>query len=308
MGKNIVSSNKNFQLKAKIDVALIIYILFILLFLFIFFVPFDEVYDPWRKAILLIDSSQKETDPQKKSKLFEDGGKQLINLLNEHPYHARLNLMVGYYKYLENKYDAALTYLRKAVELDSGGLMNPATPEAQNLIALVVFSNVKEFIKSGEYQKAYDFIKPYEYLKRQSLEMNYQLGIIFHGLDKLDTAEHFYRVVLANKPDFEQAKLNLGSIYLKKGTQYNENGQLDSALSYYHKAIALGVVNVISLANLGLVYYKRANYHEAIKYFREALKYDNNNKSIIQSLSAIYNKIGIKDSAVYYLERLKALN
>lgn len=293
--------------KKKINIELLIYIIFILVFLFAFLVPFDEVQDPWKKAILLIDSSRKEANPQKKSEMFENGGKQLMNLLKEHPYHARLHFMVGYYKYLDNKYDAAMTYLRKSIEIDSGGYMNSVTPEAQNLMTIIVLNKIKEFIGSGNYQEAYNFIKPYEYLKRQSLEMNYHLGIIYQGLNKLDSAEKHYRIVLANKPNFEQARINLGIVYFNKGNHYREKGELDTALDYYNRAISLGLINSLSLANLALVYYKKGNYYESANYFREALRYDSNNKSIIQSLAAVYNKIGMKDSAMYYLERLKAM-
>ncbi len=280
---------------------------FIVLFIFVWAVPFDEVQDDWKVAVLKVDSSRKVTNPELKMKLYNEGGESLKNLLREHLYHARLHFMLGFYYYVGENYDSALISLRKAIEIDSGGLMNSVTPEAQNLIGIIVLDKLKGIIGQGDFQFAYDFLKPYEYLKYQSLDIVLQFAIIYHGLGELDSAIRYYQIVLKNKPDLEQARHNLGLIYLNKANQMNQKEMLGVAIDYYQEAISLGVKNAISLANYALVLYKSGKYYESLNYFREALNYDRKNKSIIQSLAAVYNKIGMKDSALYYLNQLKAL-
>jgi len=96
-----------------------------IIILFIWFEIYKpKVIDEWYKGVMLVDSSNKVTDPMLKKSLMESGGLILRQQVKLHPYHARVWFLYGYYFLRNDNWDSCIYAEKKAIELGAGGVVN----------------------------------------------------------------------------------------------------------------------------------------------------------------------------------------
>ena len=93
------------------------------------------------------------------------------------------------------------------------------------------------------------------------------IALLLHlSFDRKDEAEKHYRQALAIRPNFSEAKVNLGNLYL-------DQGRLDEAITLYEQALndMLYATPYIAETNLGWAYFKKGNSAQALEHLKAAV-------------------------------------
>jgi signal transduction histidine kinase len=145
------------------------------------------------------------------------------------------------------------------------------------------------------------------------------LGVIAGRTGKYDEATRYFLEALSL---YEETRETRGIVqtYIKLGVVSDLLGNLDKALEYYLKAEALNTeaepsnASLLTLLNnIGIVYGKRNNIPEALKYFRRGLRDSDPRKStaihiaLLGSLGIAYEKSAQPDSALYFQQQALAM-
>ena len=95
-------------------------------------------------------------------------------------------------------------------------------------------------------------------------ELYYYLGGGYNREGRAEEAEAAYRGALAQRPDYLEARINLGILYTRLG-------RLDPAQQQFEIALASHPGDPMLLANLAGVFYSRGDFQEAESLYRRAL-------------------------------------
>ena len=114
-----------------------------------------------------------------------------------------------------------------------------------------------------------------------------------------------------------------GSVYDNIGYVYKNNGNLDKALEYYEKAIAISEnilgkehpSTALSYNNIGLVYHSKGDYDKALEYYEKAKdirekvlgKEHPYTASSYNNIGGVYDSKGDLDKALEYYEKALAI-
>ena len=141
---------------------------------------------------------------------------------------------------------------------------------------------------------------PYEavtvYKKAVQLKPDYQqarnnLGKVYFTLGQYDDALAEYNNALKIDPDFPYAYNNMGVLYNKLGRQ-------EDAVAAYKKALSLDPKYADAYYNLGNIYEVRMQYDLAIEAYQSAIKYDPTLVYVHNNLGTIYDKKGRLEDAI----------
>lgn len=106
--------------------------------------------------------------------------------------------------------------------------------------------------------------------------------------------------------DSSFAQENLAQEYRAKGYIEQQNGNFESAFSYYNSALEYNYKNAEVLNDLGILHEEAGFDLEAEKYYLSAIRWDPDYLSPYMNLAFYYQRIGDIDSASYYFrERLE---
>ena len=122
-----------------------------------------------------------------------------------------------------------------------------------------------------------------------------ETALNFHKNGKLDEAENAYTKLLDNDPE------NFNTLNLL-GVLKMQRGKLDEAVEILLKAVELNPSPAFC-DNLGLAYYLRRDYLNAVKYFTAAVEQEPY-KDTIEKLIDCYRQLGNKTEAIKYLKIL----
>ena len=122
-----------------------------------------------------------------------------------------------------------------------------------------------------------------------------ETALNFHKNGKLDEAENAYTKLLDNDPE------NFNTLNLL-GVLKMQRGKLDEAVEILLKAVELNPSPAFC-DNLGLAYYLRRDYLNAVKYFTAAVEQEPY-KDTIEKLMDCYRQLGNKTEAIKYLKIL----
>lgn len=246
----------------------------VLIFIFIWIEPGMKGFeDPWYTAIKIVDSSRKVTDVSQKARLLEEGGSQLKKLAALHPYHARVHHYLGIYYTYRQDWDSAITEQAKAIELGSGGLVNNVEYDAHRELIFAIFSKANAFAEKKQLDSAIEY---------------YNKAVKESGRLRLSskTAELMGHV-----------NNNLSIAYMQKGNTFLEIKNLDSALVYFEKSVAINPRMADAMNNIGTIYSKMNNQEKALEYFTKALAIDPENKNALNNMNALKNTISGQKTA-----------
>lgn len=96
--------------------------------------------------------------------------------------------------------------------------------------------------------------------------------------------------------------------YNKKGQEFYNKKEYDTAIGYFYKAIAINNKNAQAYNNLGMSYWLKNNNNTAIKYFKKANLVNKNYTQPLVNLSELYKQSGDTQNQIYYLLKAIKLN
>ena len=102
---------------------------------------------------------------------------------------------------------------------------------------------------------------------RDSAVLLNKIGISYHQMLDLATAEKYYRLSIRANPHYAEAINNLGTIY------YTRKGYR-AAVNQYRRALRINPQSASVLSNLGTGYFARKDYKRAAEAWQQALAID----------------------------------
>lgn len=120
-------------------------------------------------------------------------------------------------------------------------------------------------------------------------------------VNEYNQAEADFKKTLVHRKHDPKALSNLGMIYFMRS-------RLDSAEVVYRQAVQVDPRFVDARRNLGAVLAMKKQFPAAIEQWKEALKYDKDNVTLIYYIGSAYHDMNRKDEARPWLERAYALN
>ncbi|HLF18227.1 MAG TPA: tetratricopeptide repeat protein [Candidatus Omnitrophota bacterium] len=209
-------------------------------------------------------------------------------LLKYAPNSARLysDLSTAYFS--EQRYDAAISVLKKAIQL------KPDYAFAHNNLG-AIYNAKDEFDKAIPHlKKAIEFNMDYDVA-------NFNLGNAYKETNQIDLAIEHYERTLKINPRYFDAYDALGIIY-------SNQGNLDKAVENYKKAIDLNPDGPRAYNNLASAYLRFGKQNEAMAYYEKALKLSPSHPGILHNLGNIYDQLGQKEKARQFFEEAVKLN
>ena len=94
-----------------------------------------------------------------------------------------------------------------------------------------------------------------------------KLGIAYHQMTDLNTAQKHYEKALKLDPKYAEARNNVGTVYYARKSYRR-------AITEYKKALALNPNSASIHSNLGTAYFARKKYKEAFEAYQQALNLD----------------------------------
>jgi len=275
----------------------LLFFVFVLFFLLVWKEPEVKSIDPWYEGYMLVDSSMKVSDNQLKIELMNQGGDILRELVKEYPYHAKVHLLLGIYYEVSSKWDSAIAEHSESMRLGAGGTINPIEQDAKRQLLICYLNKSNHQLQLGEYTNARRTIDDAILQNLNHPDLDNQIGIIFHRLAMLDSAEYYYNKVLAVVPKHESASANLGLIYFIHGNNLLRSGKYDQAILKYQQSIQLSPKNPDTYINIGYIYSLQSKLDDAVTAYQKALEIKPDNKFAVNGLINIYKRRGDKRNA-----------
>jgi len=145
-----------------------------------------------------------------------------------------------------------------------------------------------------EYREA---IETYKEAPQTAVILN-KIGIAYHQLTDIATAEKYYAAAAKKDPSYSEAVNNLGTIYYSRQSYRRAIGQ-------YKKVLRIKPDSASTLANLGSAYFARKQYELASENYQKALAID---PEVFESRSAVGSvvrdrTVGDRPTFFYYLAK-----
>ncbi len=149
-------------------------------------------------------------------------------------------------------------------------IYSPSYPSQKHFLEIFM----EEFINKGEPGSALEIIKRGEITKR----MRFLAGKAKFLLGDFNSAVQ-YLSNLKETQDF--------SVFYLLARSFDNKGDFKEAILYYEKAMKIGGENVELLNSIALCYYKLGLREDAKRYFERSLKFDPEQKEIIEFLKKL---------------------
>lgn len=159
----------------------------------------------------------------------------------------------------------------------------------------------EDHYRNGNYAKALQKLLEAEKVIYDDPYLHNSLGLVYFAKKRMDLAEPHFKKALSLKPDYVQAKNNLGALYLKQkkwqqsikifeevsqnllystpeiplcnlGWAYMHQNMDSKALNYFNKSLDNRPGFLNALHGVASVYIKKRSFFKAVQYLRKALK------------------------------------
>ena len=217
--------------------------------------------------------------------------------------------LVNYYRYKNS--DSAILFANKALSYTRQTGYQFGEGVMTNALAQINERHGELNIAKKQYLEARRIFSRVAYTKGVAGTTN-GLGVIAGKTGKYDEATRYFLEALnlfESLGDIE----GLVQTYIKLGVLSDHLGNLDRALAYYLEAEALNATapstnaSLTLLNNIGIIYGKRNDLREALKYFHKGLRESSPATGIhialLGSLGLAYDKLGIPDSAWHFQQQ-----
>ncbi len=138
-------------------------------------------------------------------------------------------------------------------------------------------------------------------LEPSNFSLYHILGLSQSGQKKYSESIDSYRKFLQQRPDYADAKINLG-------IALNKTGDTEGALSILHEALQLTPGNAVIHDLIGDIYSKCGRLEEALACFEEAIRLSPDNPVYHNRLGSVLNNLGEFEKAETLLRRAIELN
>jgi tetratricopeptide (TPR) repeat protein len=182
--------------------------------------------------------------------------------------------------------DMALSYLDRALELDTGGVAVAYTFRTQGLI----------YSSQGYFE---DAIQPYQAALNNAPNEGYiavELAYNYVALDQIDRAIQVLVTVLEKNPADTMVLFALAGDYWRSGSA-------EKAAEYYHRCLDVDPDNVPCLSWLGGLQFTDGDLATAIVNLERAIQLGSDDPSDFFQLGRSYASLGRCDQAVPYLQQ-----
>lgn len=114
-----------------------------------FFVVWGEFYtpkvmNPWQEGLVWMDSAKKTTDTTLQVEYMKTAEQIFSEQVNEHPYHARIWMMKGYYHMQTKEWDSVISCQKKALKIGAGGVVNRIDVDAVNMMGVALLNKINK--------------------------------------------------------------------------------------------------------------------------------------------------------------------
>ncbi len=206
----------------------------------------------------------------KKDQNLQNSLNYLLRSLDLEPHHAKAARTIGRLYYLDEKYEKAEKYLKKALEVDDGNALT------WNNLGWV-YGKQKQFSKMRD-----AFLKAIANSQTEDA-WNYKgLGEAYYNLRQYDKAEEHFKKALQIK-DIQEVNKHLGFVLFKKNN-------LNESEKYLNKYIDSFSEKHVAYRNIGRSFWDQEYYEEAEKYLKKALEIENGYAMAWNNLGWIYDK------------------
>lgn len=195
--------------------------------------------------------------------------------------------------YYSNSYKEALHYYESALHLATESRW-------KGMVAQSIANIYCDFLQNN--QAALGYYQMAKSLDPADIENYIQLGMLYFQKEDFVNAELVYRQAIHVAPDNPRLYSNLG--YLRW-----MDGDVEVALSYYEKAIALDNEYEIPINNMGVIYLDMlGNVEKAIELFNRAIEIDENYALAYYNLGRAYSFLDNRLEAANSFRTAQELN
>ncbi|CAF3114770.1 unnamed protein product [Rotaria socialis] len=210
--------------------------------------------------------------------------KELLENVSTDSDRAFMYHQLGYLKDQQGKYQKAVTFYEKSLEIERKTLPeDDASLAPTNSNIGLVYDNL------GEYSKALEFYEKSLEIREISLPLNHpdlaisyaNIGSVYSNMGEYSKALEFYEKSLKimeislppNHPDLAISYNNIGNVY-------NGMDEYSKALEFYKKSIKIYEISLLpnhpnlaaTYGNIGLVYNGMDGYSKALEFYKKANK------------------------------------
>ncbi len=283
------------------------FFIIVVLYLLVWTGKGEKPVDPWYKAARLVDSSRKIENNQLSSRLYSEGLEKLQDLTEKYPYHARVHFLLGYAYMVGKKWDSAMSHFKTTIKIDSGNTINPVAPDAIRQYAMALIFKSNPYFKQKKYDEALEILDKGKIYASFSPQLSTQIGMTYHNLGQLDSAQHYYSMALDSDPDFKPARNNLSILLKRSASEAFHSGDNAKAVELYQKLIQLNPKDSEAYEYLALTLNRLGDINRAVQMMEQAVNINPKNRSAISNLISFHSQLGNKKKAENYRNMLANL-
>ncbi len=207
--------------------------------------PSKKYPNKWENSFSFADSIAKVNDQNIKVKLAEDGLVEARKMYSEFPYHARIQMLLGYYYFVLGNMDSTIYYSTKSLENGSGGVVNSIEPISQELLANATINKGISLLAKGDTNSAFKIYLNASKYNSHNLIINKNLAWFYLNQNKPDIALYYYYTALNNNKTDADVLLGLARTYFIKSN-------IDSAHYYANRVLTINPDNqdALNISNL----------------------------------------------------------
>lgn len=240
-----------------------------------------------------------------------------LGLLDSFTSSKRLLNLIGLIRREQKRYDDAIEYFERAMEIDMT-YVDTYINLGCTLLDFKKFNRATEILS-----------KALKYDKDNSNVLN-NLGLAYFSMGKNTEAKAAFEKAIQISPRFAEAHINYGyvlkeikdfqtalkhlstalklkpnmyDVYLVLGEVYSALGQNDKAIKFTKKILEFDVNNYAALNNLGTLYKKESKYDLAKSYLFKALKLNSSSVSTLLNLGNIMQESGDFPAAIAWYKK-----
>lgn len=196
---------------------------------------------------------------------------EALNFINKA---MNINSQNTYIYYLKSRiYYAMEKYTEAEKEIDTAVVL-----DMRNFDNYMMYARILS--KKGDFKGAIDKIEAAEKIDSSDQELMLMKGIVYRNLEDFRSALQYFRKVTDNSLK-KEAYLEIGECYLQLNNQ-------NEAMKYFRRAEASG--NKLANKHLARIYYESGKLDTAVSYYRKALRADKNDIVAMKQLGYIYKE------------------
>jgi len=248
---------------------------------------------------------------------------EFSHVIERFPDDFRPYFSLGSIYYQRNLSESAEQYLKKAIEI------NKDFSRGWILLGFLYLHNQRTEDAESHFKQAVELFPDHP-------DINFFLGSVLNQRRKTDEAVPYLEKCLKLQPDYVDAIGTLAMIYDEKKIYHKSDSlyqvalkerpndpllmnnysyslsvrgiKLDEAKAMAQKAVAADSTNGAYLDTLGWIYFKKGDYHQALEYILQAVKYRDNSAEVMEHLGDVYERLNDLENARIYWQKALELD